>query len=93
MLHFNREIPNGFRILAAAMSAIYKQTPSREYTAQYVDGDTVISQVTIDGTTKRAEKYRNYYLIIIKFDGPKILSMQVYMDSAYANAKLASFSR
>jgi ketosteroid isomerase-like protein len=91
MFNFNSEVAGGFRMLAAAMPAIYDRPPTRDYTAQYVDGDTVISQVTISGTTKHGEDYRNYYLVIIKLDGDKVASMEVYMDSAYANAKLASF--
>ena len=93
MFNFNSEVPNGFRMLAAAMSAIYDGPPTREYTAQYVDGDTVINQITIGGMTKRNEEYRNYYLVILKFAGDRVSSMQVYTDSAYANLKLASFRR
>jgi ketosteroid isomerase-like protein len=51
----------------------------------------VINQVTISGTTKLGDDYRNYYLVIIKLAGDKVASMQVYTDSAYANAKLAAF--
>ena len=93
LFNFNNEVPDGFRILAAAMPAIYDKPPTREYTAQYVDGHTVINQITISGTTKHADEYRNYYLVIIKLAGDKVESMQVYMDSAYANAKLAPFGR
>lgn len=93
LLNFNTEVVNGFRLLAGAMPAIYETPPTRNYTAQYVDGDTVISQITISGTTKRGENYRNYYLVIIKLAGDKIASMQVYTDSAYANAKLAALWR
>jgi len=91
LFNFNTEVADGFRLLAAAMPAIYDKPPIRDYTAQYVDGDTVITQVTIDGVTKYAEDYRNHYLVIIKLAGEKVASMQVYMDSAYANAKLARF--
>ena len=91
MFNFNSEVANGFRMLAAAMPAIYDKPPTREYAAQYVDGDTVINQVTIHGTTKHAEEYRNYYLVIIKLADDKVASMQIYTDSAYANAKLAPF--
>jgi len=93
LFNFNDEVADGFRMLASAMPAIYDKPPTREYTAQYVDGDTVISQITISGTTKHGEEYRNYYLVIIKLTGDKVASMQVYMDSAYANAKLAAFRR
>jgi ketosteroid isomerase-like protein len=93
LFNFNRAVAGGFRILAAAMPAIYDQPPTRDYTAQYVDGDTVINQITISGITKHGEDYRNYYLVIITLAGEKVASMQVYMDSAYANAKLASFRR
>jgi ketosteroid isomerase-like protein len=93
MFNFNTEVADGFRLLASAMPAIYDQPPTRDYTAQYVDGDTVINQVTIDGKTRHGEDYRNHYLVIIKLEGDKVASMQVYMDSAYANAKLASFRR
>lgn len=93
LFNFNDEVADGFRMLAAAMLAIYDKPPTREYTAQYVDGDTVINQVTIHGLTRRGEEYQNYYLVIIKLAGEKVASMQVYMDSAYANAKLAPFRR
>jgi len=91
LFKFNNEVADGFRMLAAAMSAIYDRPPAREYTAQYVDGDTAINQVTISGTTRRGEEYQNYYLVIIKLAHDKVTSMQVYMDSAYANAKLSAF--
>lgn len=55
MFNFNSEVADGFRILAAAMPAIYERPPTREYTAQYIDGDTVINQVNIHVTTKYAE--------------------------------------
>ena len=93
LFNFNTEVVNGFRMLAGAMPAIYETPPNRDYTAQYVDGDTIINQITISGTTKHGEDYRNYYLVIIKLAGDKIASMQVYTDSAYANAKLAAFRR
>jgi ketosteroid isomerase-like protein len=91
LLNFNTEVENGFRVLASAMRAIYNGPASRDYTAQYVDGDTVINQITISGMTRQHFEYRNYYLVIIKLDGEKVASMQVYLDSAYANAKLAPF--
>lgn len=93
MFHFQTEVANGFRLLAGAMPAIYETPPTRDYTAQYVDGDTVITQVTIDGVTRHGEAYRNPYLVILKLAGDKVASMQVYTDSAYANARLAAFRR
>src|ERR1700761_2037249 len=93
MLNFNDEVADGFRLLARAKPMIYAQTPARDYTAQYVDGDTVITQITIEGVTRHGEDYRNYYLVILKLKGDLIASMQVYRDSAYANAKLAAFRR
>lgn len=90
MLSFSREVPDGFRMLAGAMPAIYEAPPSRDYTAQYVDGDTVITQVTIHGVTRRGGDYRNDYLVILKLDGDLIASMQVYTDSAHANATFAA---
>ena len=93
MFNFNTEVADGFRLLANAMPAIYHTPPIPEFTAQYVDGDTVISQVTISGTMKHGEEYRNYYLVIIKLVADKVASMQVYTDSAYANAKFAALRR
>jgi hypothetical protein len=92
MLNFNTEVAGGFRMLAGAMPALYDKPPTRDYTAQYVDGDTVITQVTIRGVTRCGDDYENHYLVIIKLAGDKVASMQVYMDSAYANAKLAPFA-
>jgi ketosteroid isomerase-like protein len=86
---FNNEVPDGFRILAGVTPSIFENAPAREYTAQYQDGDTVISQVTIRGTTKRGEEYQNYYVFIVKFEGDKVASMTEYLDSAYANGKFA----
>jgi ketosteroid isomerase-like protein len=86
---FNNELPDGFRVLGSMIPALFDVTPTREYTAQYVDGDMVVSQITIRGTTKRGEQYENYYVIFIGFAGDKVASMQEYMDSAYANQKFA----
>jgi ketosteroid isomerase-like protein len=93
MFNFTTKVDNGFRMLAAAMPAIYKEPPTRDYTAQYVDGDTVITQVTVSGALKHGGDYRNHYLVIIKLTDDKVASMQVYTDSAYANAKLAPLTR
>jgi ketosteroid isomerase-like protein len=86
---FNNEVPDGFRMLAGIIPSMFDGLPTREFTAQYVDGDTVISQITIRGKTKGGEEYQNYYTFIVKFVGDKVASMQEYMDSAYANAKFA----
>jgi ketosteroid isomerase-like protein len=87
LMIFNNVIPDGFRMLAGMVPALFDGPPTREYTAQFVDGDTVLSQITIRGTTKKGEEYQNYYLIICTFEGDKIAKMQEYIDSAYANAK------
>ena len=89
LLIFNNELPDGFRVLGGMIPALFDVPPTREYTAQFVDGDTVVSQVTIRGKTKGGEQYENYYVIFITFAGDKIAKMQEYMDSAYANAKFA----
>ena len=93
LFNFADEVTNGFRMLATAMPAIYDQPPTRDYTAQYVEGDAVITQVTIGGALKNGEDYRNHYLVIIKLEADKVASMQVYVDSAYAAAKLATLRR
>jgi ketosteroid isomerase-like protein len=89
LLIFNNEVPDGFRMLAGIIPTMFNTLPTREFTAQWVDGNTVINQVTIRGTTKRGEEYQNYYLIILTFEGDKVAVMQEYMDSAYANQKFA----
>lgn len=89
LLIFNNEIPDGFRMLGGMIPALFDTPPTREYTSQFIDGDTVISQVTIRGKTKGGDQYENYYLIIIRFADDKVASMQEYMDSAYANTKFA----
>ncbi len=78
---FNNTLPDGFRMLGGMIPALFDTPPTREY--------TVISQVTIRGTTKVQELYENYYLIIIRFEGDKVALMQEYIDSAYANQKFA----
>jgi hypothetical protein len=89
LLIFNNALPDGFRVLGGMIPALFDVPPTREYTKQFVDGNTVISQVTIRGTTKKGEQYENYYVIFITFEGDKVAGMQEYMDSAYANAKFA----
>jgi ketosteroid isomerase-like protein len=86
---FNNEVPDGFRMLAGIIPSMFDKPPTREFTAQYVDGNTVISRITIRGTTKGGEEYQNYYIFIMEFEGDKVASMTEYMDSAYANAKFA----
>ncbi len=93
LLIFNNELPDGFQMLGGMIPALFASGPTREYTAQWVDGDTVISAITIRGDTKGGDTYENAYLIIIKFEGDKIASMQEYMDSAYANQKFAFASQ
>jgi len=84
-LIFNNAIPNGVRTLCGMLPAIFKEGPEREYTGQYVDGNTVISQITIRGTSTLGKQYQNYYLIICHFTGDKISKVQEYLDSAYAS--------
>jgi len=86
---FNNELPDGFRVLGGMIPALFNGLPTREFTAQYVDGDTVVSQVTIRGATKGDDQYENYYVIFLRFAGDKVAAMQEYMDSAYANQKFA----
>jgi ketosteroid isomerase-like protein len=69
--------------------SLFKDGPHREYTGQYEDGDTVVSEITITGTTVKDELYQNYYLIIAYFEGDKIAKIREYMDTAYANTKFA----
>lgn len=88
-LVFNNEMPGGVRGFSAMVPMLFKQGPAREYTAQYADGDTVISEITIRGTTNKDESYENYYLIICHFVGGKIAKVREYMDSGYANQKFA----
>jgi len=89
LLIFNGEVPDGFRMLGGLVPSLFKGSPTREYTAQWVDGDTVISRITIRGETQKGEQYDNAYLIICWFEGDKISQMQEFMDSSYANAKFA----
>ena len=89
LLIFNAEVPNGFQMLGGMIPALFKSGPTREYTGQWVDGDTVISRITMRADTKGGDKYENAYLIICTFEGDKIAVMQEYMDSAYANTKFA----
>jgi len=89
LLIFNGEVPDGFKMLGGMVPALFANGPTREYTGQWVDGDTVISRITIRGETKKGEQYDNAYLIICWFEGDKISQMQEYMDSSYANAKFA----
>jgi ketosteroid isomerase-like protein len=86
---FNNEVPDGFRMLAGIIPSMFDGLPTREFTAQYVDGNTVISRITIRGKTKRGEEYQNYYTFFMEFEGDKVASMTEYMDSAYANQKFA----
>ena len=88
-LVFNGEMPGGIRGFAAMVPLLFKDGPTREYTAQYADGDAIISEVTIRGTTNKDEQYENYYLIICHFVGDKISKVREYMDSAYAGQKFA----
>jgi ketosteroid isomerase-like protein len=89
LLIFNGEVPNGFQMLGGMIPALFASGPTREFTAQWVDGDTVLSAITVRGDTKGGDKYENAYLIICTFEGDKIAIMQEYMDSAYANTKFA----
>jgi ketosteroid isomerase-like protein len=89
LLIFNGEVPNGFQMLGGMIPALFASGPTREYTAQWADGDTVLSAITIRGDTKGGDTYENAYLIICTFEGDKIAVMQEYMDSAYANTKFA----
>ena len=84
---FNNPFPGGARAFSGLAKSLFTDGPRREYTAQFVDGDTVISQVTIRGTTIKGDQYENYYLIVCTFAGGKIDRLQEYMDSAYANTK------
>lgn len=88
-LVFNNEMPGGIRAFAGMVPMLFKDGPRREYTAQYEDGDTVVSEITIRGTTNKNEQYENYYLIICHFVGDKISRVREYMDSGYANQKFA----
>jgi len=82
---FNNPFPGGARAFSGLAGSLFSDGPNREYTAQFVDGNTVISQVTIRGTTLKGGQYENYYLIICTFAGDKIDRLQEYMDSGYAN--------
>ncbi len=84
---FNNPFPGGARAFSGLAKGLFTDGPTREYTAQYVDGDTVITQMTVRGTTIKGEEYENYYVVICKFVGAKIDRLQEYMDSAYANTK------
>ena len=89
LLIFNGEVPDGFKMLGGMVPSLFETGPTREYTGQWVDGDTVISRITIRGQTKKGELYENAYLIICWFEGDKVSQMQEYMDSSYANTKFA----
>jgi ketosteroid isomerase-like protein len=82
---FNNPFPGGARAFSGIAKSLFTDGPNREYTAQFVDGNTVISQITIRGTTVKGGAYENYYLVICSFAGDKIDRVQEYMDSGYAN--------
>jgi ketosteroid isomerase-like protein len=88
---FNNALPGkeGIRGFCGMVTTLFTAPPTREFTAQYVDGDTVISQMTVRGNTKKNELYENYYVVIAHLVGDKIAKIQEYMDSAYAGAKFA----
>ena len=84
---FNNPFPGGTRAFSGIAKSLFTDGPRREYTAQYVDGDTVITQLTVRGTTVKGQDYENFYVVICKFAGNKIDRLQEYMDSAYANTR------
>jgi ketosteroid isomerase-like protein len=86
---FNNEMPGGIRGFAAMVPMLFKDGPHREFTAQYADGDTVVSEITVRGVTNNDSQYQNYYLIICHFDGDKISGVREYLDSAYAAGKFS----
>ncbi len=82
---FNNEMPGGLRGFCSFIPTLFKEGPHRVFTGQWVDGDTVISQLTITGTTSKDTAYENYYIIICRLDGGKVAALQEYMDTANAN--------
>jgi ketosteroid isomerase-like protein len=86
-LIFNNPFPGGTRAFSGIAKGLFTQGPTREYIAQFVDGDTVITQMTVRGTTIKGEEYENHYIVVCTFAGDKIDRLQEYMDSAYANTR------
>ncbi len=84
---FNNPFPGGAQAFGGLAKSLFTDGPHREFTAQFVDGGTVISQVIIRGTTTKGEQYENYYLIICTLKDGKVDRVQEYMDTAYANKK------
>ncbi len=84
---FNNPFPGGARGFSGLAKGLFTDGPHRDYTAQFVDGDTVITQMTVRGTTIKGDQYENFYVVICTFAGDKIDRLQEYMDSAYANGK------
>ena len=86
--------PDGVRTILKAASELYRDG-SAEWTrtGEYVDGDTVILQLTLRATTFKDEPYENHYVLFIHFEGDKVARVEEYMDTAYGNAKFEGWSQ
>jgi ketosteroid isomerase-like protein len=91
---FNRPFPgrDGVRGILRASSELYREgSHRRTWLAQYVDGDTVISQMKLEAVTFKGEVYENFYVQIVHLDGDKVARVEEYMDTAYGDAKFAGW--
>jgi ketosteroid isomerase-like protein len=78
-------------ILKASCELYREGSTRREYQAQYVDGNTVISQSTMSAVTFKGEDYENRYITFVHLEGDKVARVEEYLDSAYANEKFSGW--
>jgi ketosteroid isomerase-like protein len=93
---FNQNFPGRAGVLGIlrASSELYQAgSHRRTWLGQYVDGDTVISQMKLQAVTFKGEPYENYYVQIVHLEGDKVARVEEYMDTAYGNAKFAGWQR
>ena len=64
LLIFNGEMPNGFQMLGGMIPALFASGPTREFTAQWVDGDTGVVGDHHPRRHQGGDTYENAYLII-----------------------------
>ncbi len=78
---------DGLLTLRGLAAQLYPNGTAREYHRQYVDGDTVISQLTVRATLADGQPYENRYAIFVHFEGDKVARVEEYLDTAYANKR------
>jgi ketosteroid isomerase-like protein len=86
----DRYTRDAYDAMVAQSGGLFPDGITMEFLSATADGDRVALEATSEGRLASGHVYRNNYVFLLKFTGPKVRSVQEFLDTAYARDVLMS---